>query len=368
MSKLELKHIVKRYGAFTAVDGVSLTVEHGEVVSLLGPSGCGKTTTLQMLAGFLQADEGVMLIDDKVVHNLPPEKRNTGMVFQNYALFPHMTVAGNIAFGLEMRRIPRSEIGLRTARVLDLVHLGGFKDRYPKQLSGGQQQRVALARALVVEPSLLLLDEPLSNLDATLREEMRFEIREIQRRVGITTIFVTHDQTEAMAISDRLAVMHRGRIVQIGTPECVYRTPVDAFVASFIGQASLIPGKVAGGDSSFISVRAVDGTRLAVAQGDRQFPEGSNINVVVRPEDLHVSTCAVDGKNCLRATIASVTYLGAFTRLVAMVGDLAITVSTNRPPHELVAGVGIFLIWDPSHCAPVSSEDPVSQTSAEAKP
>jgi putative spermidine/putrescine transport system ATP-binding protein len=361
MAKLWLKRIVKRYGDVTAVDGVSLDVAHGEVVSLLGPSGCGKTTTLHMLAGFLRPDEGAILIDDKVVHTLPPEKRNTGMVFQNYALFPHMTVAGNIAFGLEMRSTSRSDIAARTAKVLDLVRLKGFEDRYPKQLSGGQQQRVALARALVVEPSLLLLDEPLSNLDATLREEMRFEIREIQRRVGITTIFVTHDQTEAMAISDRLAVMNKGRIAQIGAPVDVYRAPIDKFVASFIGQASLIPGEVIATGPSSIIVRAADGTLLTVPPSEQGFGEDSKVNVVVRPEDLGVSPRPVDGKNSLSATIASATYLGSSTRLVALVGNVTIATSTNRPPPELVVGAKTYLVWDPAHCALVPGDNTVSQ-------
>jgi spermidine/putrescine ABC transporter ATP-binding subunit len=353
MAKLELRNLVKRYGGVTAVDGVTLEVDHGHVISLLGPSGCGKTTTLHMLAGFLEPDGGEILVDDKAIHHLPPEKRNTGMVFQNYALFPHMTVAGNIGFGLEMRGVDKAEIAGRAAHALDMVRLAGFADRYPRQLSGGQQQRVALARALVVEPSLLLLDEPLSNLDATLREEMRFEIGEIQRRVGITTVFVTHDQTEAMAISDRVAVMNKGRMVQLGTPEQIYRAPIDRFVAAFIGQASLIPAEVVDRSGAIVTVRTPDGTKLIVAGGTQKPEQGSQVEVVVRPEDLTLSFEPVPDLNNLRATITSTTYLGASTRVAARVGDVAIVISTNRPPMELAPQADIYLVWDARHCSTV---------------
>jgi ABC-type Fe3+/spermidine/putrescine transport system ATPase subunit len=280
------------------------------------------------------------------------------MVFQNYALFPHMTVADNIAFGLEMRRLPRVSISERLRQALDLARLQGLEARYPRQLSGGQQQRVALARALVIEPSLLLLDEPLSNLDATLREEMRFEIREIQRRVGITTVFVTHDQTEAMAISERLAVMRQGRIVQVGTPRAIYRAPLDAFVACFIGQANLIPGSVIAANGEVAHVEMADGTPLVVSSAGDMAAEGRRVHVVIRPEDLGVSTRPTAGKNRVRATIARATYLGASTRLLARVGAVAITVSTNRPPPHVEVGAEVYLEWDPEHCALVPGEAP----------
>ncbi len=356
MARLELQNLVKRFGRIAAVDGLSLTVEQGEVVALLGPSGCGKTTTLHMLAGFLQPDEGSILIDGEIVHTLPPEQRNTGIVFQNYALFPHMTVAENIAFGLEMRKRPRAEIQARVNKALDLARLTTFGDRYPRQLSGGQQQRVALARALVIEPALLLLDEPLSNLDATLRDEMRFEIREIQRRVEITTVFVTHDQTEAMAIGDRLAIMNRGRIVQAGKPEEIYCAPLDGFVACFIGQANLIPGTVTGTGAKGIEVRMIDGTVLVVSNADQPAATGSDVKVVVRPEDLSVSSQPAAGKNCVRATIAKMMYLGSSTRLMAQAGDVAIAVSTNRPPAAVEPGAEVYLQWDFAHCALVPAD------------
>jgi spermidine/putrescine ABC transporter ATP-binding subunit len=356
MARVELRDIVKRYGQVAAVDGLTLTVEQGEVICLLGPSGCGKTTTLNMLAGFTQPDEGTILIDGKVVHQLPPDKRNTGMVFQSYALFPHMTVAENIAFGLEMRKCPTAEITRRIRNALDLVRLPGLGERYPRQLSGGQQQRVALARALVIEPALLLLDEPLSNLDATLRDEMRFEIREIQRRVGITTVFVTHDQTEAMAVADRLAIMNRGRLVQVGPPGEVYAAPADGFVACFIGQANLIPATVRSSGPQGTEVGTEDGTRLVVAPTGQPAAIGSRVKIVVRPEDLSVSQAPVAGRNALRATVAKSMYLGASTRLVAEAGDLALTVTVVRPPAGLEPGAGIWLTWDFAHCALVPAD------------
>jgi spermidine/putrescine ABC transporter ATP-binding subunit len=351
MATVELRQIVKRFGQVKAVDGLTLTVEQGEVVCLLGPSGCGKTTTLNMLAGFIQPDEGIILIDGQLVHRLPPDKRNTGMVFQSYALFPHMTVAENIAFGLEMRKCPPAEIARRIRNALDLVRLPGLGERYPRQLSGGQQQRVALARALVIEPALLLLDEPLSNLDASLRDEMRFEIREIQRRVGITTIFVTHDQTEAMAIADRLAIMNRGRLVQSGPPGEVYAAPADGFVACFIGQANLIPATVRASAPQGTELGMADGTSLTVVHAGQPAEVGERVQIVVRPEDLFVSTTPIAGRNCLRATVAKSMYLGAATRLVAEASGVTLAVTVVRPPASVEPGAEIWLTWDFAHCA-----------------
>ena len=358
MAKLDLKNLTKRYASVTAVDDLSLTVEHGQVLSLLGPSGCGKTTTLHMLAGFLQPDQGEILVDGNSIQNLPPERRNSGIVFQNYALFPHMSVAANIGFGLEMRKIDKSEIDRRVARAIDLVHLGGLMDRYPRQLSGGQQQRVALARALVIEPSFLLLDEPLSNLDASLREEMRFEIREIQRRVGITTVFVTHDQEEAMAISDLIVVMNKGRLAQLGTPEQVYRQPCDSFVASFIGRASLIPVEILERLEGAIAVKSMDGTKLIVSCKAKQFDENCHkFNIVIRPEEIVISEQPVEGRNCLSAVIDAIAYLGASTRVTAQTNGATITISTSsHPTTELRSGAPIYLTWAPDQCVVVPRE------------
>ena len=237
---LQLAALTKRFGTLTAVDAIDLAVAPGEFVTLLGPSGCGKTTTLNMIAGFIAPDAGSILLQGKAVEALPPFRRDLGLVFQDYALFPHMTVAENVGFGLRMRRVPRGEIAQRVAEALDLVQLRGLDDRRPLQLSGGQRQRVALARALVIRPAMLLLDEPLSNLDLKLREEMRVEISALQRRLGIATVFVTHDQGEALTMSDRIAVMRQGRIEQIGTPNDIYERPATRFVAGFIGTANLI--------------------------------------------------------------------------------------------------------------------------------
>jgi putative spermidine/putrescine transport system ATP-binding protein len=241
MSYLALSGLQKRYGNSLAVDDLSLAVERGESVALLGPSGCGKTTTLRMLAGLVAPDEGSISLDGEAITRLPAHRRNMGYVFQSYALFPHLSVARNIAFGLEERGVGRAEIAKRVDEALGLVRLAGLERRRPRELSGGQQQRVALARALVIEPSVLLLDESLSNLDAKLRDAMRHEIRSIQRSLGITTLFVTHDQVEALTMCDRIAVMHRGRIAQIGSAEEIYERPATRFVAEFVGRANVLP-------------------------------------------------------------------------------------------------------------------------------
>src|SRR5262245_33645997 len=244
MADLALASLSKRYGDFYAVREVSLKIADGEFLVLLGPSGCGKTTTLRMIAGFIEPSAGHVRLAGQDVTVLPPWKRNAGMVFQSYALFPHMTVAQNVAFGLEMRKLSRPEIERRVEEALALVRLGGFGARLPRQLSGGQQQRVALARALAIRPDVLLLDEPLSNLDAKLRQEVRVEIRELQRQVGLTTVMVTHDQEEALTMADRLVVMNEGSVCQVGTQRELYEKPADRFVAGFVGRSTFLPGKI----------------------------------------------------------------------------------------------------------------------------
>jgi putative spermidine/putrescine transport system ATP-binding protein len=255
MRFLALQGLTKRFGDAAAVDDLSLAVEKGEFVSLLGPSGCGKTTTLQMIAGFVEPSAGTIRLGERDLTKVKPASRGLGIVFQSYALFPHMTAAENIAFGLEMRGIAKSEQVKRVADALTLVGLTGFADRYPRRMSGGQQQRVALARALVIKPDVLLLDEPLSNLDAKLREEMQVELRQIQRTVGTTTILVTHDQGEAMALSDRIVVMNRGRVEQIAAPTEIYQRPASAFVANFLGRINVLPAKLASGIATIGSAR-----------------------------------------------------------------------------------------------------------------
>jgi putative spermidine/putrescine transport system ATP-binding protein len=277
---LQLAGLTKRFGALTAVNAIDITVAQGEFVTLLGPSGCGKTTTLNMIAGFITPDRGIIRLQGRAVESLPPFRRDLGLVFQDYALFPHMTVAENVGFGLRMRRVPRAEIAERVAQALDLVQLGGLGERRPLQLSGGQRQRVALARVLVIRPAMLLLDEPLSNLDLKLREEMRVEISTLQRQLGIATVFVTHDQGEALTMSDRIAVMRDGRIEQIGTPTDIYERPASRFVAGFIGAANLINGQ--------------DGV------------------IVVRPERLKLSKPGHEpsGARCWPVHVEHVVYLG----------------------------------------------------------
>lgn len=286
MAQVRIEHVFKRFGSVTAVNDFNLVVEDGEFVSILGPSGCGKTTTLRMIAGFERATEGEIYIGDKCVSSsrkstfLPPEKRDIGMVFQSYAVWPHMTVLDNVGYPLKIQKVPKEERVKRVKEMLGLVHLEEYAERYPHQLSGGQQQRVALARALVARPGLLLLDEPLSNLDAKLRESMRFEILALQKELGITVVYVTHDQAEAMAMSNRVVVMSKGLVQQIGEPHDIYSNPANKMVADFIGLVNFLPGEVADG-------------RIRIAGMATSFPNTSNltgeVTIAVRPENITLS-------------------------------------------------------------------------------
>src|SRR6266853_1552409 len=283
-----IQGVVKRFGAVTAVDAVDLTVADGELFTLLGPSGCGKTTLLRLLAGFYQPDSGTIRFGDRVVNGLAPYERGIGMVFQNYALWPHMTVAENIGYGLRLRRLRGADLAQRLQEGLRKVNLVGFEARYPGQLSGGQQQRVALARALVLNPDILLLDEPLSNLDAKIRIQVRAEIRRLQRELAITTIYVTHDQEEALSLSDRVAVMRDGRVLQVGAPKELYERPRTRFVADFVGTNNLLPGRVSGRDGADLVVDTVVGTLRAVSSG----PVGERCVLAIRPENVAIGAGA----------------------------------------------------------------------------
>jgi spermidine/putrescine ABC transporter ATP-binding subunit len=302
-----LAGLEKRYGSTRALDGVSLAVAPGEFFTLLGPSGCGKTTTLRSVAGFVTPDAGEVAIDGRIVTRVPPHLRRVGMVFQHYALFPHRTVAQNVGFGLRMQRMEKSEIARRVVEALALVQLPGHGDRYPAQLSGGEQQRVALARALVTRPAVLLLDEPLGALDKKLRDHMKIELKRLQREVGITTIYVTHDQEEALTMSDRIAVMHRGRVEQIASPRALYEAPATAFVAGFIGNINLLSGRAAGAN-----VVDCGGAKLA-ATGEA--PAGAAVALALRPERIRLEpTGALD--TVMPMTIAHVVYQGETVRYV----------------------------------------------------
>ncbi len=288
---LRLESVSKRFGDVVAVEDVSLKVPRGELLSLLGPSGCGKTTTLRMIAGFEQVDGGRILLDDRDLTAVPPQKRQVGMVFQNYALFPHLDVLENVAFGLRAQGYARDEIPRRVERALELVDLEGYARRRIQELSGGQQQRVALARALAPEPPLLLLDEPLSNLDAALRERTREELRAVLRRIGITAVFVTHDQEEAFALSDRIALMNAGRIEQTGTPESLYHEPATPFAAGFVGRASFIPARVVQVRDGEALCEIAPGIRWSATAGDALDP-GQAVQIMARPEALTLEAAA----------------------------------------------------------------------------
>ncbi len=305
---LTLKNITKIFparggvGEVTAVNNVDLEINKGELVTLLGPSGCGKTTTLRMIAGFEFPTTGEIILNGEKINPLPPHKRDMSMVFQSYAIFPHLTVFENIAYGLNVHRLPKAEIHERVNRVLDLVHLEGYGDRAPTQLSGGQQQRVALARALVMEPKVLLMDEPLSNLDAKLREEMRTEIRRIQKELNITSVYVTHDQIEAMTLSDRIVVMNLGLIEQIGTPVEMYRFPNNRFVANFIGRANFVSGIVQEQHGGSLTAKAL-GEVITLKNIKRQFKKQEEATLVVRPEMVRIKRTGELYKGIIRRAV-----------------------------------------------------------------
>ena len=317
---VELRGIAKQYGDAVAVRQATLLIQEGEFFSLLGPSGCGKTTTLSLVGGFVEPDAGEILIQGRSMAGTPPHRRPVNTVFQSYALFPHMTVAENIAFGLRMKRTPAPEIARRVGQMLELTSLEGFGARRPAQLSGGQQQRVALARALVNQPAVLLLDEPLGSLDLKLRRQMQLELSRIQREVGITFVYVTHDQEEAMTMSDRIAVMDRGQIVQVGSPQAIYETPASRFVADFIGSSNVLPGRVVEEDGAGVAVRLGSGERVRVPRR-AGLVAGAAASVVVRPDRLEVTSGVPEGRNAVAGRVTKISYLGTHLQLVLRTAD-----------------------------------------------
>jgi spermidine/putrescine ABC transporter ATP-binding subunit len=351
MSYLSLENVVKTFNKTEVVKKLSLEIEKGELMSFLGPSGCGKTTTLNMIAGFLEVDGGKIEVDGKPVHLLPPNKREMGMVFQNYALFPHMTVFDNVAYGLKLRKVAKSEINKRVLEALEMVRLAGYEKRYPKELSGGQQQRVSLARALVIKPKVLLLDEPLSNLDAKLRQEMREEIVDIQKKVGITTIFVTHDQEEALAISDRIAVMYEGRIEQVDEPAAIYNHPETDFVSQFIGEVNRVQGKV-------LETYDDQKSKLYFFGNEQIVPvrstKDSEVDFFIRPEKIQLSLANSDNVG-FETKVERKMFLGAKTRYILKAQDKQLVADISNTvlnPNQIQEESNVFAYWNPEDLLP----------------
>jgi iron(III) transport system ATP-binding protein len=360
MAQLSVRRLVVSYGAVTAVDGISFEAQAGEFVSLLGPSGCGKTTTLRCIAGLESASAGEIRIADRVVamdgREVPPEKRGVNMVFQSYAVWPHMTVFDNVAYGLRTNRCPASEVAVRVAEALQMVGLFGFEARFGTELSGGQQQRVAVARAIVMAPQLLLFDEPLSNLDAGLRERMRFELVALQRKLGRTSIYVTHDQSEAMVMSDRIILMNGGRIVQQGSPRELYERPISRFAAEFVGNANLLEGiVVAEHPAAYRTIRVGDGhvgdgieLRGRPAEADAHAAPDGRVLVCIRPENVQVVSGDSGGDNVFPARVARVSYLGAALSCELSLGATVLRV--DAPTRSgLSEGANILVRIDPDN-------------------
>ena len=342
---LELRNLCKHYGLLRSVDDISVSLAQGEFMSFLGPSGSGKTTTLNMIAGLIEPTSGEMFLQSRSIVKLPPYKRNIGVVFQNYALFPHMTVAQNIAFPLEMRRVPKAEVRSRVGKALDLVKLSGMEDRLPVQLSGGQQQRVALARAMVFEPPVLLMDEPLGALDKQLREQMQIEIKHLHERLGITVVYVTHDQDEALTMSDRIAVFNHGKIEQLGLPAELYNQPATLFVAGFVGETNLIAGQVTDVAAGTCRIESAGFSFQAEADG---VTVGQAVTVALRPERIRISGDPSDA-SALPGRVVETIYYGRSRKNVVAVGELTLNVVEQLQgldDRQYAQGEPVSLLWD----------------------
>ncbi len=355
MAFIKIENLVKKFGNMVAVNRISLEIRKGEILTLLGPSGCGKTTTLRCIAGLEKPDEGDILIDGQPMFSkgfVPPSQRGIGMVFQNYAVWPHLRVFDNVAYGLKLQKLSKQTIKEKVTEVLESVGLSGLGRRYPGQLSGGQQQRVALARALVRNPKVLLLDEPLSNLDAKLRERMRFEIKSLVRRMNITTVYVTHDQAEAMVISDRIAVMDSGNIVQVGAPEEIYKKPANRFVADFIGTTNFIPGEISQvqRERQFVSIQTEFGQMLSKVFDSAMATVNQRVYASIRPEDIEIFTSPGGQKeNLFKGTILYRAYLGNFLYLFVNIDHTMIRVQV---PYDIrqKEGEELYLFLNPEKC------------------
>ncbi len=357
---LEIKNVTKRFGDLVAVDNANIEIYKGEIFSLLGPSGCGKTTLLRMIAGFEHPDEGEIILGGKKVNNLPPNKRECNIVFQQHALFPHMTVFDNIAFGLTERRMPKNEIKKRVTEAIEFVNLDGMEKRYPSQLSGGQQQRVALSRSLVLQPKILLLDEPLAALDRKLRKEMQTELKRIQREVGITFLNVTHDQKEALSMSDKIAVMKDGLVMQLGSPREIYETPKSKFIASFIGATNIFRGKAAAKGNDRFELETKNGEKIFIPRKNGMSPENIT-GFSIHPELIAVSQDASEEKvlsrdqyTILQGKVKEIFYQGEFSELTIALNDNRgdLTVHLNRATHydsSIEIGSEITAYWDWKH-------------------
>ncbi len=358
--EIKVERVTKRFGDVTAVDDVSLTIPGGEFFSMLGPSGCGKTTTLRMIAGFETPDEGRILLQGGEVTHIPPAKRNVNMVFQAYGLFPHMTVAQNIAFGPKIQKLSRAETSERMTEILRVVRLEGYEDRRPGQLSGGQQQRVALGRALINRPAALLLDEPLGALDLKLRKEMQLELKELQQRTGTTFVYVTHDQEEAMTMSDRIAVMNGGVVEQLATPRELYQRPVSAFVAGFIGTSNLIDLRIDRRDDGLLSMDLGEDQRILAAQPEGDAVSDGHTTITVRPEWIKLASGDVDGRaSRVGGTVIDVVYLGSVTQLIVLL-PTGEKLTVHRLNDEVGAddprpGQPVTLHWAAEHSYVVGS-------------
>lgn len=354
--KLELRNLVKRFGAVAAVDGINLSIGKGKLFSFLGPSGCGKTTTLRMIAGLESPTEGEIAVNGNVISDsrrvVLPEKRNMSMVFQSYAVWPHMSVWDNVAYGLKIKRLNKADIAKKVGETLDMVGLADYKDRFPTQLSGGQQQRVALARALANEPDILLLDEPLCNLDAKLRENMRFEIRQLQQRLGITAVYVTHSQDEALAVSDEIVIMRDGRILQQGTPEDIYAHPNSSFVAGFIGLANKLDAQIAAVEQDCYRVRLENGAVLIAARGRGEFVLGERCNLLIRPENIVFDAWNRNlTYNALEARVENVSFTGSIVNYFVRFDGVADSYRVqSTPPVRYAVGSAAQCFFTPESC------------------